>query len=268
MAIDTSMYVKNLPIGTYTKGDVIPLVNFRGPAIVRDGYGDAFLKRIMCGQSSGASTARVPGHIVVKNSNWVDEVANMAAPATAITLAETSSNIQRGHDCKLTRNSGWEVKFIVDETVTTTAANDLFCLIDIDYPSVQAVKDPRSAPGTPVTIVRDDTVTTIARGTIESGVWTSFNVDILKAGFRYLLTELGIFTTTATGGVGFVSISQAAGQQGLERIIPAIADLTFMRYLLDYSTPLVKGPMNINYLIIAATAASTPVTTELDWVKA
>lgn len=266
MAIDTSMFVKNLPVGTYTAGDVIPLVNKRGPSIVRDGYGDAYLKRIMCGLSRSGATSMVPGHIVVKNSNWVDEVANMAAPAVNITLAETSSNIQRGHDCKLVKNSGWSVYFVVDETTTTTAANDLFCLIDIDYPAVQAVKDPRSAPGTPVTIVRNDTVTAAASGSIESAAWTTYNVDFLKAGYKYLLTELG--TYVSGGGIGFVSISGAAGQNGLERIIPAVADLSYLRYLIDYSTPLVKGPMNLNYLLLRSTPGSVTMVTEIDWVKA
>lgn len=266
MAIDTSMFVKNLPIGTYTQGDVIPLVSFRGPAIVRDGYGAAYLKRVMCGMSRGTAGSKIAGHVVIKNSNWVDEVANMAAPASVVMLSENSSNIQRGHDCKLQPNSGWEVKFVVDETVTTTAANDLYCLIDIDYPSVQAVKNPREAAGTPMSIIRNDTITATGIGSIESATWTTFNVDFLKAGYRYLLTEMGIYSSN--GGVGFLSISGAAGQQGLERIIPAITDPSYMRYFLDYSTPLVKGPMNLNYLMIAGTAGSTATVAELDWVKA
>lgn len=149
MAIDTSMFAVNLPVGTYTAGQVIPMKNIRGPAIVRDGYGAAYLKRILCGEVRGASTAKIIGHITVKNSNWVDSVSNMAAGVSAVSLAENSSNIQKGHDCNLVANSGWEVTFIVDETVTTTAANDAFCLIDVDYPSVQAVQNPRQAKGTP-----------------------------------------------------------------------------------------------------------------------
>ena len=266
MAIDTTMFGANLPVGTYTKGDVIPLKNLRGPKVVRDGYGEAILKRIICGQSRGTAAAIVRGHVVIKNSNWVDDVSNIAAPLSAISLAETSSNVQRGHDSKLVPNSNWECVFVVDETVTTTSANDVFCLIDIDYPSVQAVKDPRIAPGTPCSNVRDDTATAVAYGSIESITWTTYNIDILKAGYRYLLTEMGVYS--ASGGVLFVSISGAAGQQGLERIIPCIADATYMRYLLDYSTPLVKGPMNLNYAMLTGTAGSATLVTEIDWVKA
>ena len=267
MAIDSSMFAANLPAGTYTAGDIIPLKNVRGPAIVRDGYGAALLKRMICGTVRSTAAAKIIGHVVVKNSNWVDEMANIAAPVSAVALAENSSNIQRGHDSKLTPNSGWEVKFIVDETATTTAANDVFCVLDVDYPSVQAVQNPRTAPGTPCTIVRNDTVTTGAIGSIESAPWTTVNVDFLKAGFRYLLTEMGAYSSAV--GMGFISISQAAGQQGLERIIPCIpADSGYMRYLLDYSTPLVKGPMNLNYLMLAASATSVSILTEIDWVKA
>ncbi len=267
MAIDTSLFGANLPVGTYTAGDVITLKNLRGPAIVRDGYGAAYLKRMISGIVRGTSAAKITGHVVVKNSNWVDEMANIAAPVSAVALAENSTNIQRGHDCKLTANSGWEVKFIVDETVTTTSANDVFCLLDVDYPQVQAVMNPRTAPGAPVTVVRNDSVSAAIIGSIETASWTTYNIDILKAGYRYLLTEMGAYS--ATVGVGFVSISQAAGQQGLERIIPCIpGDTGHMRYLLDYSTPLVKGPMNLNYMMLASAAGTISVLSEIDWVKA
>lgn len=267
MAIDSSMFALNLPVGTYTAGDVLPMKIIRGPAIVRDGYGRAYLKRFIAGIVRGASGSVIRGHVVVKNSNWVDEMANIAAPMGYVSLAENSSNINRGHDAPLVPNSGWEVKFIIDETVTTTVANDVFCLLDIDYPQVQAVQNPRAAPGDPVTIMRNDTIVSGASGSIESAPWNTKNVDFLKAGYRYLLAELG---TYASGGfIGFVSISQAAGQQGLERIIPTIPnEPANMRYLLDYSTPLVKGPMNLNFLVLTASAASLTIITEIDWVKA
>lgn len=267
MAIDTSMFGANLPAATYTAGDVIPLKNIRGPAIVRDGYGAAYLKRMICGLVRSFTGTVVTGHVTVKNSNWVDEISNIAAPVSAVALAENSSNIQRGHDSKLTPNSGWQVVFVVDETVTTTGANDVFCLLDIDYPSVQAVQNPRIAPGTPVTIMRKDSVNVAAFGSIESAPWTTYNVDFLKAGSKYLLTELGCYIDSSTG-MSFVSISGAAGQQGLERIIPAIStNPGYMRYLLDYSTPLVKGPMNLNYMVLGV-AGTLTTNTEIDWVKA
>lgn len=265
MAIDSSMFGVALPAGTYTQGDVLSLSNIRGPAIVRDGYGAAYLKRIFTMETSAASTAKIVGHVVIKNSNWVDSVSNIISPPEMISLAETSSNLQRGHDALLTSNSGWDVSFVVDATVTTTTDADIIALIDVDYPSVQAVQNPREAKGAPVTIMRSDSVNVNAYGTVESAAWNTYNVDFLKAGYKYLLVEAGGYLSTAA--VTFVSLSGAAGQNGLERIIPITTpNLSRMRYLLDYSTPIVKGPMNINYLAFG-TAGTATILTELDWVK-
>ena len=265
MAIDTSMYGVNVPAGSYAKGDVLVLKNLRGPAVVRDGYGAAKLKRIFCIASSSATTAAIRGHVVIKNSNWVDSVSNLVMPATANALAENASNMQKGHDCDLVPNSGWEVTYVFDAAVTTTTANDVIVLIDVDYPRVQAVQNPRNVDGVPMTIMRDDTVTISAYGSAESAVWTTFNVDFLKAGYKYLLVEMGAYI--AGSAVGFISISGAAGQNGLERIIPSVTgSLGNLRYLLDYSTPLVKGPMNLNYMALG-TAGTANAITEIDWVK-
>ena len=266
MAIDSSMFAAPLAAGSYAAGDTIKLANIRGPSVVRDGYGAAYLKRIFTVATSAVATAQIIGHVVVKNSNWVDEVANIVAPPETIALADTSSNIQRGHDAPLTPNSGWDVTFVVDEAKTTTTATDVVCVIDVDYPSVQAVQNPRDAKGVPATNIRNDTVTVNAYGTSNAAVWTTFNIDILKAGYKYLLVELGGYLDTAA--ITFVSMSGAAGQQGLERIIPVTTpNLSRMRYLLDYSTPIQKGPMNLNYLPFGSTAGTDTITCELDWVK-
>ena len=260
------MFAAPIPAGTYAVGDRIKLANVRGPSVVRDGYGAAYLKRIFTVATSAVATASIPGHVVVKNSNWVDEVANLVAPPEAIALADTSSNIQRGHDAPLTPNSGGDVTFVVDEAKTTTTATDVVCVIDVDYPSVQAVQNPREAKGVPATNVRADSVTVNAYGSSNAAVWTTFNIDILKAGYKYLLVELGGYLKTAA--ITFVSLSGAAGQQGLERIIPVTTpNLSRMRYLLDYSTPIQKGPMNLNYLPFGSTVGTDTITCELDWVK-
>ena len=265
MAIDTTLYGVGLPAGTYTAGDIIPLGNLRGPAVVRDGYGAAYLKRIITGATNGNGGALITGHIVIKNSNWVDEITNLVMTAAAVSLAENSSNIQKGHDARLTPNSGWNVYFAVDETVTTTAATDVYALIDVDYPSVQAVQNPREANGEPVSMIRKDSITINAFGSIGSAGWNTYNVDILKAGYKYLLVEMGGYVPTSA--VTFISLSGAAGQNGLERIIPAITwNLATLRYLLDYSTPLVKGPMNLNYMSIGTAGTKTAII-EMDWVK-
>lgn len=267
MAVDTSLYAATIPAGSYAKGDVVTLANIKGPAVVRDGYGTALLKRIICGSTSVYNTANVIGHVTVKNSNWVDEVSNLIMPPSAVALAENSSNMQVGHDAILTPNSGWEVTFTFDAANTTTTATDVFALIDIDYPKVAAVQNPREAKGDPATIMRTaDTVDINAYGSLNASGWKTYNVDILKAGWRYLLVELGAYIPGSA--VVFLSISGSATQNGLERIIPALPNNTGnLRFLLDYSTPLVKGPMNLNYLAIGTAATGVSVTLEMDFVK-
>lgn len=263
MAIDTTMFGVPVPAASYTKGQRVSMPVLRGPAVVRDGYGAAYFKKLFC--SFSASNSGIRGHVELKNGNWVDSVANLVSDTSNVALSENSSGIQRGHDAPLTPNSGWQCEFVFDAAVTTTVATDVVALIDIDYPSVQAVQNPRTSPGFPVTIMREDSIAMTASGSVNVAPWTTFNVDIFKAGSKYLLTEMGLYITGSD--IAFVSISGAAGQNGLERIIPAIAGrIGNLRYLLDYSTPLVKGPMNINYMALG-TAGTVTTITEIDWVK-
>ncbi len=260
MAIDSTLFQAIIPAGTYAAGDIIPLAVVRGPSVVRDGYGEARLKRIYSIQD-GASI----GHVSIRNSDWSDEMANIVPAPSAVILSNNSNAIQQGHDCNLKKNSGWDVKYTFDSAITTTNAFSVFLLVDIDYPSVQAVADPKIAKGTPATTVRADPYNVVAAGTALQ--WQTINVDILKAGRKYLLASATFRDSNAAHG--FFSISSAAGQNGLERIIPCIPNSsTNLRYVLDYSTPLVKGPMNLNYLVLAASAGTANVITEIDWVKA
>lgn len=96
--------------------------------------------------------------------------------------------------------------------------------------------------------------------------WSVVSVDILKAGYRYLLAQASFMASNATT-IGFIEISGAAGQNGLARIIPVRATgNNGIRYLIDYSTPLVKGPMNIAIAAVG-TAGTTNPYLYLDWVK-
>lgn len=265
MAIDTSMFAGTVTAAAHAVGDVITLANIRGPKIVRDGYGAAILKRIMCMDTGTGSAWK----IVVRNSNWVDEMSNVAVPVGAETiLANTSGAVQSGNDCDLVKNSGWEVTAVCISGATDTAAHDLICLIDIDYPSVAAVQNPREVKGIPATIDGISyPVTITATGSVETGaVWSTSNVDFLKAGYRYLLVEAAARPNGLTASIVFVSISRAAGQAGLERIIPSKGSFSGMKYVMDYSTPLVKGPMDINIMAVG-TAASGTAYAYFDFVK-
>lgn len=260
MAIDSTLFGAAIPAGTYAVGDKIPMSVVRGPAVVRDGYGAAYLKRLF------ASATQLVGHVEFKNSNWVDSAANLAPAAGVATLSNNSVAIQSGHDCPLQPNSGWEVTYVVDVAATTTSAGDVVAIIDVDYPSVQAVADPKKAIGTPCSTCRQDSFTITAAGSIASLSWTTYNVDILKAGYKYLLAAASYRAANATT-IGFFSISGAAGQAGLERIIPVYpTTLGNLRYIIDYATPLVKGPFNLNYAAIGIAGADTAIL-EIDWVK-
>ena len=258
MAIDTTLFVGTIPAGTYAAGDVVPMSVVRGPSVVRDGYGAAYLKRMF------ASSSGLVGHVVFKNSNWIDEAANIAPPSGVAVLSNNSNAVQMGHDCPLVPNSSWQVYYVIDEAKTTTAAHDVYALIDVDYPSVAAIANPKTEVGVPCSTSRIDPITVTAEGA--PLVWTSINVDILKAGAKYLMASAG-FRSTAASIIGFFSISGAAGQKGLERIIPVLpSNIANLRYDLDYSTPLVKGPFNINYAAVG-TAGSDNAILEIDWVK-
>lgn len=263
MAIDSTLFATPVPAGTYAVGDRIPLAAIRGPQVVRDGYGPAILKKIFCCSDASATSGNFV--VKVKNSNWIDGMSNIAIGPNDVLLDDRSGAIQRGQDCDLVPNSGWEVYAECVVGVTTTAATDLFCVIDVDYPRVAAVQNPRAVQGFPVTIEPAGISHTItAAGSSNAAVWTTVNVDVFKAGSKYLIVEAS-FRDGAQ--IGFMSISGAAGQAGLERIIPArSASMVGIKYTLDYSTPLVKGPMNLNFVSFGSAGSATPYV-YLDFVK-
>lgn len=266
MAIDTSLFAAPIPVAAYSVGDRIPLAAIRGPAIVRDGYGKAVLKRVV----SLADSSAIAGmfKIIVRNSNWEDDMSNpVVDPNTSETaLSVSSAAIQNGQDLPLVPNSGWQVIAECISAVTTTVAADVFCMIDIDYPSVLAIQNPKEVEGFPVTIDRTYNITATAIGASNATVWNTYNVDIFKAGSKYLLTEAGFMS--GNNPMGFMSISRAAGQAGLERIIPvrAAAGQRGIKYLIDYATALVKGPMDLN-LAVFGTAGLVATYAYLDFVR-
>lgn len=263
MAIDSSLFGAVIPAAAYAAGDKISLGIIRGPAIVRDGYGAAVLKRMIVAANTAASTWKV----IVKNSNWVDSFSNLALAASETTFGNDSGAVQAGNDAPLTPNSGWEVIAECVAAGTEAADADVMCLLDVDYPQVAAIYNPRSVRGFPVTIDGEYAHIVAAKGTITSAQWATYNVDFLKAGAKYLLTEAS-FKDSAASTFGFVSISGAAGQNGLERIIPVRSgNVNGLRYVLDYSTPLVKGPMNINIMSVGTAAATSNAYVYFDFVK-
>lgn len=266
MAIDSTLFAADIPAGTYAVGDVVQLVNVDGPANVRSGRGVAKLKSIACAQIN--STAPF-WRIHVKNSDWIDDVASFAAPAgnnSATTFDEESGAMQGGHDCNLTPNSGWQIYAECIVGGSPTAANSIFCLIDVDYPEVGGVTDPKKAVGFPTSISYDvANLPTAAVGTMTTAAWNTKNVDYFKAGYRYVLDAVEF--ATGPNVVGFIAFSNAAGMGGLTRIIPVTSILQAIRYSVRYSSVLVKGPMDVKLKIFQTTAGTIDVTMSHDYVK-
>jgi len=267
VAIDTTLFAADIPAGTYNVGDIIPLVNIDGPANVRSGRGAAKLKSVICGQFNAATPYF---RIHIKNSDWIDELASFTGAASgnfATTLFDDESGaVQKGHDCNLTPNSGWQVYAECVVAGTPTAANSIFALIDIDYPEVGGVTDPKKAVGFPTTINYDiASVPSAAFGSLVGSTWTSQSVDYFKAGFKYVLDAVELSSSAVV--VAFVAFANAAGMGGLTRIIPIINNPNAIRYSVKYSSVLVKGPMDIKIKAFQATAGTFASFMAHDYVK-
>lgn len=267
--IDSILMVVDVPAATYTAGQSLALKIVKGPSVVRDGYGPAKLKNVLIGSTSGNITSG--SYVEFKNANWNDSLKTMLSSvygnACYNFLSKTSPAIQRGGDAELQPNSAFEANLVIANAVTTTADVSVFCLVDIDYPQVQAVANPAEQEGLPTSIIRTDSITTTLDGAAESMAWTSVNVDEFKAGYRYLLAQVGLYASS-TSSIGFVAFSGAPSMNGLVRIVPVVPRFaSACRIVLDYSTPLVKGPMNIEYAVIDGSAQTVTATLECDYIR-
>lgn len=270
MAIDSSLFAIDIPAGTYAAGDKVQLNIKAGPAIVRSGRGAALLKRLTVGTIGDASGSASFWKVSVQNSDWVDPMMSATCSLRESTaLDERAGSVQRGNDCPLTPNSSWMVTAECISAVTTTIDNTIFALIDVDYPSVAAIVDPDALPGIPCSIQYDTpaAINGNALGTIANSSWDVFNTDIFKAGFEYAIQKTELY-----GGVyasGFIALENAAGMGGLCRIMPIFAGTQSIRNKIEYATKLVKGPMDIKFLLFnnAATATTGTMSLLMDFVK-
>lgn len=262
--IDSMLYQAQIPAAAYTAGQRIPLGLVRGPSVVRDGNGKATLKRIfMIADNSGVDL-----NVHVTNGSWIDEVINPAPPIqSGVLLLKDAKNIQDGHDCELTVNSQFSIYAEVVDAVTSTNDFSVYCLIDIEYDAVPAVINPRDQTGTPMTIQMKETVTGSVMGS--PLVWTTVSKDVFKAGYKYLLTEMGarLASSGTNSQFGFISVTGAAGQAGLQRIIPVYIGGASLAFPIDYSTVLVKGPMDVNVAAVVASAGNPDLDIQMDFVR-
>ena len=267
--LDVSLFGVSLPAGTYAVGDRVQLKCIDGPAVVRSGRGAAYLKRMTSGLLISASGSTTNWRIFVKNSDWIDPAASASAFLDGVvTLDPQSGCVQDGQNCPLTPNSSWEVWAVCTSGATTTVGNSIFCCIDVEFPSVASIIDPRALQGFPTSLINEIT-TNFQAGNIESASWTTVNVDMFKAGYEYALVKPEL-STTGGGAVGFIKLSNAAGMSGLNRIIPIASFATTLRNNIEYASKLVKGPMDISLMLFSSsgTAVSgSKASLLLDFVK-
>lgn len=267
MAIDSTLFVADLPAGTYNVGDRIPLAVHTGPAVVRQGYGDAILKSVISGTLVSGAGATILGDVVVQNSNWIDSLRNGPSSLNEVTaLSQQSTGVQSGNNCPIEPNSSWAIYFEVQVAVTTTADNGAYCLIDIEYNAVSAVVDPAKESGFPISIQDKYTVNVNSINSTYAGVWTTVNVDNFKPGYRYLLQKLSVCKQAPGTFTGFVAMANAAGMNGLSRIVPVCSGSANICRNIDYASVLTKGPMDIRFMLFGAVGA-TDVSLICDYVK-
>ena len=261
--LDTTIFGKTLAAGTYAVGDVVELACIDGPATVRSGRGAAILKRISAFMAISASGAGTQWEVSVQNSDWVDPAINMTSYLDGATALDIQSgSVQSGQNCPLTPNSSWKVVATCISGATTTVANSVMCVIDVDYPSVASIIDPTTLVGIPATL-KDTLTVNLQAADIESAVWQAHSVDIFKAGYEYALVKAELKTGTYAA-TGFIKISDAAGMMGLSRAIPTAAATAAIRNFIEYASKLVKGPFTISYMLFSPTGtAVTGVGTNL-----
>jgi len=269
MAIDSSLFMADIPAGTYAVGDVVQLDIKAGPSIVRSGRGAANLKRLTVGLIGNVSGSVSSWKIRVKNSDWIDPMVSATVSLLEPTaLDERNGAIQRGNNCPLTPNSAWQVEAVCIAAATTTVANSIFALIDVDYPAVSAIIDPDACDGIPTTIELgiSQSINGYALGGSSAAAWNIVNTDIFKAGFVYALQKIEMYGISA---IGFIALTNAAGMGGLCRIIPIAPTTASIRNKIEYATKLVKGPMDIQFLLFAnsGTAITGNPQLLLDFVK-
>lgn len=269
MAIDSSLFGVDILSGvTYAVGDIVNLGVIDGAANVRSGFGNGVLKNVLVGAIGNASPI---WKIHVKNSDWIDDIQSVCTGVynSVTAFDERAGSNQVGHECNLNENSAWTVYAECLEATTTTSANMLFALIDIDYPSVSGIEDPRALQGIPCSIADNYTssstqITTYS--TITGSSWNTRNVDYFKAGYKYVLEKLEM-VTPAGAYCGFVAFANAAGMAGLQRIIPVNSQPAGVKYAINYAQVLTKGTMDVKVKILDSAGSTLDAFFIHDYVK-
>ena len=268
MAIDTTLFMADIPAGTYTVGQIIPLTVKAGPSAVRQGYGTPILKEINTGFVNHSTVVVNAFEFVVQNSNFIDPIINgPSSLGSLLGLDPQAKGVQSGNNCQLEPNSTWTVYAKVIQPVTTTAAYSLFTTIDIDYSAVGSVVDPQAEDGIPTSIEYAIPGNVNADGASSAALWDVVNVDSFKPGFKYLLQRSSIHGAATAGFSGFIAFANAAAMSGLSRIIPVGSAASSLCKHIKYASAETKGPMDIKVMMFAATASVETFGIVADYVK-
>lgn len=267
--IDTMLFAADIPADTYAAGDVVTLKQIYGPTVVRDGLGQPVLKAINTGALYNGSTSRPMIKYKVQNANWNDPIINSASSLNDPTgLSEGSTGYQPGNDCPLIVNSAFTVSAEWFQPQTTTIDNSVYIAIDIEYPAIAGVQDPRGEKGTPCSIEYDfDSLSVAALGNLETATWTENSFDSFKAGYRYLLQKMEVNSEVLATLFGFVKISGGASMGGLSRIVPITSLSSALGKVITYAPVEVKGPFTLGCMFFTTAAATGNTTVVMDYVK-
>lgn len=239
-----------------TAGTVVPLSLLYGIENVRQGYGAAKLKNIRAIYSGGYSANNAGVFVEVKNSNWIDPAGLVAAKiGSDIAFARNSLSFMRGRDKELQPNTAFTITATLP--ANTTAAMELYVIIEIEYSDVQGFKT-EELPGSPVMKRCSGTATGAANAVVPLG-----SFDNLISGTEYILSEVSALGSINEANCYFLVMEGFSNQKGLTRIFP-IRNYGVAEQI-EGSVKLVKQTYNLS-VICSAALSSTAITANLEMI--
>lgn len=252
---DNVLFHATVASGT-AAGTIVPLSLLYGIENVRQGYGAAKLKNIRAVYAGGYSANNTGVFIEVKNSNWVDSAGLVAVKiGSEVSFARNSLSFMRGRDKDLQPNTAFTIAATLPGN--TTAAMDLYVILEIEYSDVQGFKT-EDLSGSPVMKRCSGTATGAANAYVALG-----SFDNLLSGTEYVLSEVSALGSVNEANCYFLVLEGFSNQKGLTRIFPmrnyGVAEQ------IEGSVKLAKQTYNLG-VICSAALSSTAITVNLEMV--
>lgn len=250
---DNVIFKASIASGT-AAGTVVPLTLLYGVENVRQGYGSAKLKNARAFYVGTLVGYGVP--IEIKNSNWIDSAGLIAqAVAGDAAVNRDSLSFMRGRDKDLAPNTSWIISATL--STATTAATDVYVILEIEYSSVEGVNTEKAA-GSPVFKKCSNASVTGSAGTVVPiGTFDNLLQDV-----DYVLSEASAILPSANGAM-FLVMEGFSNQRGLTRIIPIKS--TGLADQVEGSVVLKKQTYNLS-IIPTVALSSAPVTIGLEMI--